>query len=310
MRIAWVIIVIAALAAAYLGWPRDEATKTAEPPSALTPDGPDQYVEIAGARVRVRDEGPGDAPVILLLHGFSFSLETWDAWAEDLSSSYRVVRYDLLGHGDTGPDPFERYAPEQRAAFVADVMDALSLDRVILGGNSLGGLAAWRFAATHPERVNALILVSPGAYPINGVADEPIPVPPAVAFYLRTVPEIGLRASLRQIYADPDTVSEERIDQLRDNMRKPGNGDAMVRSLEEFVLPDPTADLSNVQAPTLVLWGEADQVIPPSHGEQLVAAIPNGTLITYPNVGHVAHEENPEATLADVEAFLNAVRGM
>jgi len=307
MRIAWAIVGAAVLAAAYLGWSRFEAEPAADNPPVLTTKGPDRFVDVAGARVRVRDEGPTDAPVILLLHGFSFSLESWDAWAEDLSASYRVIRYDLLGHGDTGPDPFERYAPEQRAAFVADVMDALGIDRVILGGNSLGGLAAWRFAATDPERVNALILVSPGAYPINGVADEPVPVPPAVAFYLRTVPEIGLRASLKRIYADPEAVSEERIEQLGDKMRKPGNGDAMIRSLEAFVLPDPTADLSNVQAPTLVLWGEADQVIPPSHGEQLVAAIPNGTLITYPNVGHVAHEENPNATLADVEAFLDSL---
>ncbi|MEO1659158.1 MAG: alpha/beta hydrolase [Pseudomonadota bacterium] len=311
MRAAWVIILVAAVAAAsYFGWQQFGAAPGTETVRELSDPSTERFVEVAGATVRVREEGPEGAPVILLLHGFSFSLETWDAWAEALSASYRVVRYDLLGHGETGPDPFERYAPAQRAAFIADVMDALGHEQVILGGNSLGGLAAWRFAANNPERVGALILVSPGAYPINGVADEPVPVPPAVALYLRAVPEMGLRASLKRIYADPGVISEERIETIGEKMRRPGNGEAMVRSLEEFVLPDPTAELANVEAPTLVLWGEADQVIPPSHGQWLVDAIPNAELITYPGVGHVAHEERPEATLKDVEAFLDQQRGM
>lgn len=267
----------------------------------------ERFVDIAGARVRVREEGPADAPVILLLHGFTFSLETWDGWADELSDRYRIIRYDLLGHGLTGPDPLERYAPEERAQFIGEVMDALGLDQVILGGNSLGGLAAWRFAAMQPERVEALLLVSPGGYPINGVGNEPAEVPPAFAFYLQTVPEVGLRASIANIYGDPSKVSEERIKVLGDMMRQEGNGAAMIRSLEEFTLPDPEPDLAKVTAPTLILWGEADKVISPAQADQFIAAMPNAKLITYPGVGHVAHEEMPAKTAADVAGFLGEV---
>ena len=265
----------------------------------------ERFVDIAGARVRAREEGPADAPVILLLHGFTFSLESWDGWADELSDRYRIIRYDLLGHGLTGPDPLERYAPEERAQFVGEVMDALGIERAIVGGNSLGGLAAWRFAAMQPERVEALLLVSPGGYPINGVGDEPAEVPGAFAFYLQTVPEAGLRASIANIYGDPSKVSEERIKVLGDMMRQEGNGAAMVRSLEEFTLPDPEPDLAKVTAPTLILWGDADKVISPAQADLFIAAMPNAQLITYPGVGHVAHEEMPARTAADVAAFLS-----
>lgn len=267
----------------------------------------DRFVEVDGARLRVREQGPADAPVLLLLHGFTFSLETWDGWAERLSEDYRVIRYDLLGHGLTGPDPRERYAPKERAAFVGEVLDALGVDHAIIGGNSLGGLAAWRFAAQAPERVDALLLVSPGAYPMNGVDENPAEVPAAMALFLRTVPEAGVRATLERLYGDPERITEERVKLMGDMMRREGNGDAMIRSIEKFTLPDPDADLATVTAPTLLLWGEADQLIPMANGEKLAEVIPNAKLVTYPGAGHIAQEEIPEETAADAAAFLRDV---
>ncbi|NJM35968.1 MAG: alpha/beta hydrolase [Rhodomicrobium sp.] len=226
----------------------------------------DRFLDIAGVRVRVREEGPEGAPPLVLVHGFIVSLESWDGWAKALSEDYRVIRYDLRGHGLTGPDPQKRYAPVERAEFVGDVMDALGVESAYIAGNSLGGLAAWRFAAMHPERVRGLVLVSPGAYSVNGVSDAPVEAPQAMKAFLLTAPEAGIRASLGRIYGDDAKVTESRVVLMRDMMRRRGNGQAFVESIEEFTLPDPAVDLAKITAPTLILWGDGDIIIPPADG--------------------------------------------
>lgn len=265
----------------------------------------DRFVNIGGARVRVRIEGAEDAPPIILVHGFTHSLETWNAWADVLKSDHRVIRYDLMGHGLTGPDPKKRYSPTERAQTIGDIMDALGINHANIAGNSLGGLAAWRFASEHPERVEKLILISPGAYPLNGAADTPAEIPAAMKVYLMTAPEAGVRASAGYIYADDSKITDERVAVMRDMIHREGNGEALIESLEEFTLPDPTEALSRIVSPTLIQWGEGDVIIPIQQGRDIAAAIPNATMITYPGVGHAAQEESPAETVADAIAFLH-----
>lgn len=302
-RILLLLVIAVIGVAGYYYWSSQSRDNAAV--SYLTAD--DRMMEIAGAKVRVRIEGPEDAPPIILMHGFIYSLETWDAWAAALKTDHRVIRFDLLGHGLSGPDPQRRYSPEERAAFVGDIMDALGVERAIIGGNSLGGLAAWRFASTAPERVEALIMVSPGGYPANGVGDTPLSPPPPMALFLRTAPEAGVALSLGNIYGDDSKVTPEKVKLVGEMMRQPGNGEAFVQSIEEFSLPDPEPMLKSITAPTLILWGAADIIIPPDNGRKMAAAIPNSKLIYYDGVGHVAQEEAPEETIADVKAFLAEV---
>lgn len=257
--------------------------------------------------MRVRIEGPEGAPVIILLHGFLYSLETWDVWADALSTDFRVVRYDLLGHGLTGPDAARRYAPMERAAFLGALMEAIGVDRAAIGGNSLGGLVAWRYASMAPERVSALVLVAPGGYSINGVEDEPAPAPAAMKLFLKTAPEAGVKTTLEALFEDDALVDERRIARLRDMMRREGNGEAFIQSIEEFTLPDPQADLARITAPTLILWGDKDMLMPVDHGRMMADAIPSSELTLYENVGHVPQEEAGAATAADVRRFLARV---
>lgn len=271
----------------------------------VTPE--DRFIDIDGARVRIREEGQPTAPPVVLIHGFTHSLETWNGWTTRLQDEYRVIRYDLLGHGLTGPDPKERYSPKERAAFLGNVLNALEIENAAIAGNSLGGLAAWRFASSNSERVNALILISPGAYPLNGVGDEPVEIPAATKAYLITAPDAGVRASAEIIYADDSKITEDRLTTMRDMIRREGNGNALIKSLENFTLPDPTEALSKIAAPTLIIWGEDDILIPLEQGLKIERAIPNARLITYPGVGHAAQEEAPQQTVADAIEFLRQI---
>lgn len=264
----------------------------------------DRFVELSGVRVRVRDEGPEGAPVVLLIHGFTLSLESWNAWATNLKRDYRVVRYDLLGHGLTGPDPEERYAPQARAAFARRLLDELGIDRAAVVGNSLGGVVAWRLAAAAPDRVSALILISAAAFAEGDAGEEPSDVPAAMRALLLAAPEVGVRAIFERSFGDDAKIDDARVRLARDMMRRRGNGPALVRHVETYALPDPTAALGEIAAPTLVMSGEDDAIVPLATARGLADAIDGARLVIYPGVGHLAHEEIPAVSVLDARALL------
>jgi pimeloyl-ACP methyl ester carboxylesterase len=269
----------------------------------LSPAAADRFVTVQGARIRVREEGPRGAPPIVLIHGYTFSLESWDGWAADLARDHRVIRFDLAGHGLSGPHPHGAYGTDARVRQLAGLMDRLGVARATIAGNSFGGLVAWNFAARYPRRVDRLILVDSAAYSINGVTAKPVPVPPAMRAYLLDPTPGAVAFSAANIFAHPERLTTARLDQMRAMIA--GNGPALVAHLEQFTLPDPTALLGRIRAPTLILWGRADKLIPVAQAAQLAAAIPGARLVTYDDVGHAPQEEATAATISDLRTFLN-----
>jgi pimeloyl-ACP methyl ester carboxylesterase len=134
-----------------------------------------QFLEVKpGLAVHVRDEGPRNAPALLLVHGSNASLHTWEPWVARLSGHYRIISLDLQGHGLTGPDPAACYTPACMADTVEAVRARLGIPEMALAGNSMGGLVATSYALKHPDRVAALILVDASGAPIK--ADGPPPI--------------------------------------------------------------------------------------------------------------------------------------
>lgn len=265
----------------------------------------DRYVKIDGVRYRVREEGPVDAPTIVLIHGFSFSLETWDAWARGLAPNNRVVRFDLAGHGLSDADPKGRYDAGTRVRHVLALMKRLGINKATLAGNSYGGLLAWRIAADYPKLVDRLILVDSAAFSINGVTDEPAPVPPAMRAYLLDPKPEMVRGSASLIFASPATLPSGRLEMMRDMIARPGNGPALVAHLEQFTLPAPEAQLARITAPTLIIWGSKDHVVPLEQSYRLRDAIKGSELVVYEGVGHAPQEEASAASLATVRQFMS-----
>lgn len=253
----------------------------------------DRLVDAADMQWRVRETGPPNARTIVLIHGFSHSLESFERLADELDEDYRVIRFDLPGHALTGARADAAYSVDATLDQVSELLDVIAPEQFAIGGNSLGGLVAWRYAAANPETVSHLVLISPGGYPNLGVGDDPAPVPPAVRLFLTTAPDAGVAAATAALYADPTRLSEADIARIGALMRIEGVGPALVERIEQFTLPDPNPDLRTIEAETLVIWGAADRMIPPEHGPRFAAAIPNANLLLVPDAGHMAQVEQP-----------------
>ena len=270
----------------------------------------DEYRLVARIRLRMRESGRQDAPVVILLHGFGASLETWEAWAKCLSADYRVVRFDLPGFGLTGPDPTGDYSDRRTLDVLTALIDQLDVERVSLVGNSLGGRIAWKFAAAYPSRLSKLILISPDGFASPGLEYGKKPELPFLVRLLPYIlPKALVRSSLAPAYGDPKNLTDGSLTRYRDLMLAPGVRDAMVARMGQIMLEDPTPLLRRIEAPTLILWGKEDAMIPFSNAADYVRDIPHATLLALPEVGHVPFEEAPEASIKPVEQFLGSGRG-
>lgn len=280
---------------------------------------PSQFVEIGdGVKVHLRDEGPRDAPAIILLHGSNADLHTWEPWAQALKGQYRVIRFDQVGHGLTGPDPNEDYSTANFVADIGEVADRLGLETFILGGNSMGGKHALAFAVAHPERLAGLVLVDGSGGPMLKLdKDRKDRGSGNIGFRIARMPGVNLLAeqitprfliarSLEQSVSVKSIVTEPMIDRYWELLRYPGNRRATLKRFSEPYDPLTEAEIAGVATPTLILWGEEDRLIPVEAGRWLDKVMPFGTLVEYPGIGHLPHEEAAQATLADLEPWLAA----
>ena len=279
---------------------------------------PSQFVEIGnGVKVHLRDEGPRDAPAIMLLHGSNADLHTWEPWVQALKAKYRVIRFDQIGHGLTGPDPKEDYSTANYVADIGEVADRLGLAQFIIAGNSMGAKHALAFAIAQPERVSGLVLVDGSGGPMlkiprlekqdkgSGNLGFAIARMPGVNLIAEQItPRSLIQQSLEQSVSVKSVASPAAVDRYWELLRYPGNRRA---TLARFSLPyDPLAeaDIAKVATPTLILWGEEDRIIPVEAGQWLARTMPNNALRTYRAIGHLPHEEAPAATLADLTPWL------
>ncbi len=272
---------------------------------------PSQFVEVKGMKVHLRDEGPRDDPApIVLLHGTSASLHTWEGWATALRPTRRVIRFDLPGFGLTGPSPDGVYAIESYVAFVVAVLDHLHVQRCVIGGNSFGGHVSLAVTLAHPARVTRLILVDAAGYP-SEVKSMPLGFRLARTPVLNRLASVSLprrliESSLRNVYGDPAKVTPELVDLYFALAVRAGNRKALVARFEQAPSGPLAARFGEIRVPTLVLWGGRDRLIPPSHGARFEKDIAGSKLVTFDDLGHVPQEEGPDRTVSAVQAFLSS----
>lgn len=273
---------------------------------------PSTFIDLGGMRVHLRDEGIRDDPVpIVLLHGTSASLHTWDGWVAVLAAERRVIRFDLPGFGLTGPAPDGDYRIERYVEFVGAMLDALGVGHCVLAGNSFGGTVAWQATlALPPGRVQQLVLVDAAGYP---VISESVPiafriarVPVLSSLMSVTLPRRLVESSLRNVYGDPDRITPELVDRYYEISLREGNRAALAQRFAQAPHGKHADRIREIRVPTLILWGGRDRLIPPEHGELFHRDIAGSRIVVFPELGHVPHEEDPDATVAVVRDFLAA----
>lgn len=275
---------------------------------------PSDFIDVKGMVVHVRDVGPRNDPLpVLLIHGTGASLHTWEGWVRQLQPQRRVITFDLPGFGLTGPFA-GAYAPDDYrgdtlARFVLDLLDRLQVRRAVVGGNSLGGEVAWRLATIAPERVERLVLVDP-----SGTAFEPESLP--IGFVFARLPVLNrlgehllprevVAASVVNVYGDPSRITAELIDRYFELTLREGNRRALNLRLQQLARGEDAARIDSVVQPTLILWGGRDRLIPPAVGREFQSRIRGSRLVVFDELGHVPHEEDPLRSFEPVKAFLD-----
>ena len=266
---------------------------------------PGDLVEVNGMRLHLRDSGPKDAPAVIMIHGFGGSLHSWEPWAQALSTDHRVIRFDLPGCGLSAPDPSGNYTDARSVQLLLALMDQLGIARASIVGHSIGGRIAWTFAAMHPDRVDKLVLVAPDGFASPGFEYGRAPEVPVTVELMRYVlPKPLLRMSLAPAYANASFLSDDLTTRYHDLMLAPGSRDALIARMRQTTLVDPVPLLHRIQAPTLLVWGEADAMIPFANSADYLKALAHATLVSLPGVGHLPQEESAAKSVAAVRDFL------
>ncbi len=269
------------------------------------------FMDIDGTLVHYRDEGQGEP--LMLIHGWSSSLHTWDVWVEELKDDFRIIRLDLPGFGLTGPAGEVQYTQDFYIDIVDKLLTELEIEETHMGGNSLGGYITWGFAHRYPDKVKKIILLNAAGYPSEdrsgGTSIFSHANLPGVKSIIRYVtPEFALRFFVNQVYGDTDKVTDDVVRRYHRMVLREGNRDVMFKmlgdragSLDASRVPE---YLSEIEAPALIMWGDLDSWIPLENAYGFDKNLPNSSIIVYEGAGHIPMEEIPHETARDARTFL------
>jgi pimeloyl-ACP methyl ester carboxylesterase len=272
-----------------------------------------RHVSIHGHDVGYRMAGTGDA--VLLIHGMAGSSRTWSEVLPALARRFTVLAPDLLGHGESAK-PRGDYSLGAFASGLRDLLGVLGLERVTVVGQSLGGGVAMQLAYQHPELCERLMLVGSG-----GLGRE-------VSWLLRVLTLPGSEWLMPVLF--PGFAREKgeavgrwlharglRAPHLAEMWRayasltEPESRRAFVRTLRAVV--DAGGQVVSARdrlylaaaMPTLILWGDADPIIPIDHAHEAHAAMPGSRLVVFPGCGHFPHVEEPLRFVETLTAFID-----
>jgi len=272
-----------------------------------------RHLVVGGTRLHVLDWGTPDRAPILFLHGGALTARTWDVVCLGLRRDYHCIALDQRGHGDSEWSPILDYAPEAHARDIDGLLDAHGFERVVLIGQSMGGLNAFHYTTQHPERVAALGLVDVGPeVRLDGAR--------RIGDFVANTAEIeSIEAFVEQAMAF-NPLRDRRLltASVRNNLRQLPNGkwvrkndtrlfgqvgiEEVARRIEAY-----WRDLERVACPVLVVRGALSDVMTAEAADRFAQRLPNAALVTIANAGHTVQGDNPAGLIAALRPFLTDV---
>jgi len=260
------------------------------------------FVENQGTKIYWDDQGQG-TPVLLIM-GFSYPSDMWYRTRPELSKYYRTIAFDNRGVGRSdvpkGPYPIKLMASDAAA-----VLDAAEVEKAHIFGISMGGMIAQEFALQYPARVRSLILActSPGGlHAVQPKANVLL----ALVKRASMTPEEARKAFIPILYdvATPPGRIEEDMAVVRKWIPAPA---AYSAQMQGIMMWSSYRRLPQITAPTLVIHGDSDRLVPPRNGEIIAARIPGAKHVVIPHAGHIIGTDQPEAARFALAEFLGSV---
>ena len=263
---------------------------------------PGRLIEIDGCRVHYRDEGAG--PAVVLIHGFGGQTYQYRRLIPVLSRDHRVIAVDLKGFGYS-----ERVegglSHSAQVAMLKQLLHELGIERATFVGHSMGGAVAQRFAATHPQMVDALVLAA------SASGDERFDRRMPPKFVLKPMmPVMGKLLGDRLFKAsfnDPSKATPEIAAEYHRPERIKGSMDGLLVMMLEGAT-DPPIDMAAITQPVLILSAADDRVVPLNRAQKLRERLPHARLVVIDRAGHLLFEEQPGVCASAIVDFLRDVR--
>jgi pimeloyl-ACP methyl ester carboxylesterase len=313
-KIGTVVLVLVGLAALILltmrlGWWNPSYDSVVEAQATA----PSRFETYGTARIHIRDEGPRDGPVVVMLHSSMTNLREWDVWADALKDRYRVIRFDWPPYG-LSTDSAPSTGMPGVVKLVEQIVAAKKVDRFAIVGTSSGATIATLYASAHPEQVTALAL-----------STLPLKAPPQSDFSQlmwamvwthenlvpNYYPRFYYRRSLGELYGKPERLTDETVEWSYQTNNIPG-GFERVRQYYQANLKAVWSkgagdDAAKVKVPVLLQWGDADPVLPAYLADDAVKQFSRTKvdLIHYPDLGHYPMLELPNETARDLRAWFD-----
>lgn len=251
-----------------------------------------------------RGEGPG----LVLIHGMFGDFLDWEPVLEPLGASQRVIAVDLPGFGGSSK-PRREYSGEFFVASLHEFFRQLPLKKFILAGNSFGGQIAMLYALEHPESVSKLVLVNSGGFRKHTAAEKAML---EARFSERVL--AGLAPSINEIlfstvFSRTSENSKRYLAKQNGKLQRadyPAYAYALASSIRLSLATYLVDRLAELRAPTLLVWGEKDQVLPVAQAELALTQLRRGELKTIPGCGHAPQLECPAEFLRSVQPFLSS----